>query len=70
MTNSLSGYTLSDSHIIWAELSLDGVHLGFGVSGKRMCISDHPKNKSGWMLRKQSTGEMVAPRDLVSGSQI
>lgn len=49
---------------------MDGVHVGFGVSGKRMHISDHPKNKSGWMLRKQPTREMVAPRDLVSGSQI
>ena len=67
MTNR---YTLSNLHIIWVELSLDGVHRGFGVSGKRVCISERPKNKSGWMLRTWSVGEMVEPKDLVLGSQI
>ena len=60
----------SNLHVIWVELSLDGVHLGFGVSGKRVCISEHPKNKSGWILRTWSLGEMVEPKDLVFGSQI
>ena len=32
-----------------------------GVSGKRVCISEHPQNKSRWILRTWSVGEMVEP---------
>lgn len=41
-----------------------------GVSGERVRISEHPQNKSSWMLRTWSVGEMVEPKDLVLGSQI
>lgn len=60
VNSGLSRCTLSDS-LGWCHPRV------LGVSGKRVCLSGHPRNEGGWVLRKWPMRETVAPKDLGAG---